>query len=319
MIQPYVGNAADCYVSSLAMCLLGAGANRADLPDSGFLECLTGMPFGHTYFRFQGQPQIFFSSPENDPDTGLTQALKILGWTCQEWCGEDATEAIARLQQAVQRSPALIGPVDRGYLSYNPNCRSLAGTDHFVVVLAVEADWVRLHDPAGYPYAVLPMSEFLLAWQAEQIPYRPGSHMLRSQFRQLRSPSAAEMVIRMLPIMRSHITLDPNGTKIWGEAGPAIYGSVQALHYLAQDLQGKVIPEMAGVLSSFALPLAACRTLQAAIFLQIGDQLAAAKTLEQQAVLLSQAQYFAVQQQWLKVAQSVERLAELESKLIEIL
>jgi hypothetical protein len=319
MIQPYVGNVAYGYVNSLSVCLLGAGANRADLPDAGFLECLTGMPFGHTYFRLHGQPQMFFSSPENDPDTGLTQALKILGWTCQEWYGEDTAEAIALLRQAVQRSPVLVGPVDQGYLSYNPNCRTLAGTDHFVVVLAVEEDGVRLHDPAGYPCAMLPMAEFLLAWQAEQIPYRLGPYTFRSHFRQLRSPSAAEMVIRMLPTMRSHLALDPQGAKIWGEGGPAVYGSVSALGHLAQDLQGKVISEFASLLSGFALPLATCRTLQAATFLQTGDQPAAAKTLEQQAMILGEAQYFAAQQQWLKVAQLVERFATLEAQLIEIL
>src|SRR5262249_19039745 len=143
----YTGNGTYCYANSLHMSLLGAGANPQELASPGFLECLTGGPFGKLYLRLEDCPVVFFSPPISDPDLGLTHAIDLLGWQCEEWYGDDGQEALARLREAVQTAPVLLGPLDMGYLSYHPNAEVLKGADHFVVALAIEGDQVLMHDP----------------------------------------------------------------------------------------------------------------------------------------------------------------------------
>jgi hypothetical protein len=47
----YTGNGAYCYANSLYMALREAGAAADELPEPGFIECLTTMPFGTLYLR----------------------------------------------------------------------------------------------------------------------------------------------------------------------------------------------------------------------------------------------------------------------------
>src|SRR5262249_12813548 len=161
------------------------------VPGPGFLECLTGMPFGKTYLP--ERRRFWPSAPGFSPEQGggLDGAIATLGWTCETWCaavpaadsGAAAPEALARLRAGLRRGPALVGPLDFGFLSYSPHARPLAGADHYVVALALEADHLLLHDPAGVPYAVLPVPDLLEAWRAERVGYKRGPYTLRTDFR----------------------------------------------------------------------------------------------------------------------------------------
>ena len=71
----YVGSGDYCFSNSLHMSLLGSGAPPESLPSTGFLECLTAMPFGYTYLK---EAELFFFSGPN-PDQGLTRAIETLG------------------------------------------------------------------------------------------------------------------------------------------------------------------------------------------------------------------------------------------------
>ena len=82
-----------------------------------------------------------------------------------------------RLRAAIQHSPVLIGPLDMGYLTYNPY--AFGGADHFLVVLTVEHNHVLVHDPKGFPYATLPLEDLLKAWRAERIDYIDEAYTLR--------------------------------------------------------------------------------------------------------------------------------------------
>lgn len=120
-----------------------------------------------------------------------------------------------RLRDAVSLGPVLVGPVDAGFLSYNPNHLSMGGGDHFVMVLAVEEETVLLHDPNGFPCAILPFSDFLPAWKAEhlgsQTPYT-----LRWQFQRVEQVSRAEMIARTLPAIRANLVTNPGGPVVYG-------------------------------------------------------------------------------------------------------
>jgi hypothetical protein len=301
---PYVGSGDYCYAYSLHMSLLGSGAQSRAIPSPGFLECLTTMPFGNTYLI---GPQVFFFDGL-DPDQGLTRALETLGWSCRLERGGDDRTALDRLRAALQTGPALLGPLDMGYLTYQPNYRFQGGSDHFVVALAVEEDHVVVHDPKGFPYATLPLDALLQAWRAERINYIQEPYTLRTDFCPAEEVSRQEMIRRTLPFIRANLQHDPGGSEV--------YGSVQAVRLLAHQLRAEVSKDLAAHLLYFALPLAVRRKVDAAAFLREGDKPAVGELIEHQARLLGQAQYPGVQHQWSSVAALVEQVADLEERLL---
>ncbi|MDQ6673145.1 MAG: hypothetical protein M3069_20805 [Chloroflexota bacterium] len=67
------------------MALLSAGADPRVLPEVGFLECLTGLPFGNLLILTEHGPLPLFSSGGIDPDRGLSYAIEALEWTRAEF------------------------------------------------------------------------------------------------------------------------------------------------------------------------------------------------------------------------------------------
>jgi len=305
----YTGNGAYCYANSLHMCLRAA---RIDvLPDPGFLECLTIMPFGASYLRLGDGPAFFPSPPGVDPDSGLSTALKSMGWACEERHGGGADEALGGLREALKYGPALIGRLDMGYLSCDPDRGHKQGADHFIVVLSVDHNHVRVHDPGGYPFAVLPTTDLMQAWQAQRIGYGKRPYNLRAAFRQVERVTRAEMLARTIPTIREEASEDPGG--------PIVYGSVQALRLVAEVFRDEVPAPFADEMIYFVIPLGARRCMDAAGFLREASLEDAANCAARKAKLFGQAQYHAVQGQWDHVADIFENLADAESKLISAL
>src|SRR5260370_17628661 len=121
------------------------------------------MPFGTDCLRVGRDLLVYFSSPLANPDQGLSTALEGLGWEWREERDGTAEAARARLGEAAARGPVLTGPLDMGALGYMPQHAQLSGSDHFVVVLGVEGERVRVHDPDGYPCVAMPAVECLRA------------------------------------------------------------------------------------------------------------------------------------------------------------
>jgi hypothetical protein len=293
-VTRYTGNGAYCYSNSVYMVLRESGAAAAELPEPGFIECLTTMPFGTLYLRVGRDLLVYFSSPLATPDRGITTALDALGWECREEC-----------------EPVLAGPLDMGGLGYMPHHAQLSGSDHFVVVLGVENDRVRMHDPDGYPYAALPTAEFLRAWKADRVRYAQVPYTMRTGFRQVRHPAREEMIARTLAVVPTNLAADPGG--------PDQYGGPRAFRLLAADLRGAVAKRLAGHLTYFAFPLAARRSHDAAAFLREGGRVAAAGLFERKARCFGEAQYAAVQERWEDTAGLLESIADLEEGLIHAL
>lgn len=304
----YAGNGNYCYANSLHMSLLSAGAASNELPTPSFIECLTTMPFGNLYLDLDSGPIAFFSPVTLDPNLGLARAAKTLGWTFNEQRGGTAEEALARLRAKVREGVVLVGPIDMGYLSYNPNHQYQMGGDHFVAVMAIENEHVLMHDPQGYPCAFLPVQEFLNAWQADSINYKEAPFTMRSKFRHVEQVSRQKMIERTLPLIRENLTANPGG--------PVAYGGVEALTLMAQTLRDEAASDLKGTMQYFALPLAAKRNMDGAAFLHEAGKEEAAQIMERQAVLYGEAQYHAAHGQWEKVADLIERVAELEQQLI---
>lgn len=311
MHTPYTGNSPYCYANSLHMCL--SSAHAEGLPEPGFLECMTIMPFGACYLN-DGSAHLWFPSPASiHPDTGLDIAIKNMGWSCESWHGEasgkgsEGDQALEQLQQGLQKGPVLLGPLDMGYLTYDPNCSRKVGTDHFVVALRIEADQVLVHDPQGFPFATLSTDDLISSWCAEKIGYNEHPYKMRHRFRQIEKMNRKEMITCTLPVIREQAVIDPGG--------PHWYGSLSAFRLVAQVFRDKVPDSLAGMMN-FTLPLGARRCLDGARFLQEGELNEAAEYSLHKAFLYGQCQHLAVNEQWSKVADTIDEIAELESKLI---
>ena len=311
MVTRYTGNSAYCYANGVYMALRAAGAAAGELPEPGFIECLTTMPFGTLYLRVGRELLVFFSSPLATPDQGITTALDVLGWECREERDGPPEAALARLGEAAAHGPVLAGPLDMGALGYMPLHAQLSGSDHFVIVLGLEGERVRVHDPDGYPYAAVPAGEFLRAWKAERVRYARAPYTMRSGFRQVRHSTRDEMIARTVPLVRTSLAADPGG--------PDHYGGPRAFRLLAADLRGAVAKRLAGHLTFFAFPLAARRSHDVAAFLREAGRVEAAGLVERKGLCFGEAQYAAVQERWESAADIMEAVADLEEALIHAL
>jgi hypothetical protein len=317
VIVPYTGNAAYCFSNSLHMCLLGSAHGHRSIPGPGFLECLSGMTFGNSYGERSGR--FFPSAPGFTPEKGggLALAIHTLGWTCETWhaasldgetCGEEAGgEAVERLREALKGGPVLLGPLDFGYLSHYRGSGGMTGFDHYVVGLSLDEDGLLLHDPAGLPFAVLPVADLLPAWQAERIGFKCGSYTLRSHFKLARHVTPREMIELTLPVARQNTLIDPGG--------PDTFGGGQALARLARRLRGSVTEEQEAHALGFSMPTAARRSLDAACFLKEGGRVDASELMRQRSVRWGRACSVAARRQWDRAADILEELAEIEPKL----
>ncbi|HTK06122.1 MAG TPA: hypothetical protein VL485_03055 [Ktedonobacteraceae bacterium] len=307
-MQAYTGNGAYCYANALHMCLLATG--NTGLPDPGFLECLTTMPFGISYTKSAEHVEIYFNAPKIDPVSGLERALDASGWSYTKWTGTKETtaqSAFTHLQKAVKSAPVLVGPLDMSLLAYDPVAAQKRGADHFVVVLAIDDNYVRLHDPQGYPYALLPLATFLEAWRAEEIDYVDVPYTFFTNFQPHHPRSRAEAITHVLPAIKGNILDKPDDADS--------YAGAEALHLLASDIQQARYPGLAEQLTFFVLPLAARRTLDSAFFWQEAGFSTLATLSQRKAELVGEAQYHIVHASWDRGANLLRRIAEVESQL----
>ncbi len=302
----YTGNSSYCYSNSLHMCLQQAGMKR--LPGVSFIECLTGMPFGTCFLNFD-IPMFFPSPAETDPHTGLSRALETLGWTCNLWQGENEEEARIKLEYALREGPVLLGPLDMSFLSYDPNHKSKAGGDHFLVVLDIKDNLVELHDPQFYPYALLPVREMMQAWNASTIGYIDKTYTLRYDFRERNTVSREQLLMTMLDVAQT-LQIDVHD-------GPIAYTGATAFQKASELLQPGPTPDFAGFLTHFVLPIGARRSVDAMQFMMEIGKGELGKLYEDKAKLYGRAQYYAATQKWPKVWGIFGELASVEEQLTE--
>ena len=302
----YTGNSSYCYTNSLHMCLHHAG--MVELPDVSFIECLTGMPFGTCFLNFD-MPMFFPSPAIMDPHEGLSQALETLGWTCELWQGEKEDDARTALESALRDGPVLLGPLDMSFLSYDPNHKSKAGGDHFLVVLNITNDIVELHDPQFYPYVVIPISEMMQAWNASAIGYIDKTYTLRYGFQEQKKVSREKLLRNALRVAQ---TLQADVRE-----GPVAYTGAAAFKKALKLIEPTPAPAFAGFLTHFALPIGARRSHDAVRFMIEAGKGELASLYEGKAKLFGSTQYHAATQNWSTVSNNFRDLAELEEELTE--
>ncbi|MEV7285041.1 hypothetical protein AB0O01_10865 [Streptomyces sp. NPDC093252] len=277
-----------CYANSLAMVMGSAAAAPAPPPSA--LEVLTGSPFG-AQWEENGLP--FFDPPGWDPDLGLDRALDLLGWTCRSTGGGDGAAAVRRLRDATRSGPALVGPVDMGLLLHQPGAAGTAdGTDHWVVVLAVEGDEVVFHDPEGFPFVTLPVAAFVAAWNSCEVRFaRPFT--LRSEFRRVREVDILDAVRNSLPAARRWVSGGgpDSGFRTRGDAGRGPSGAVEQL---ADRVRAGLDDRTRAHLVDFAVRVGTRRLADASYWLAEAGARDAAGIADRQARLLGGAQYHLV-------------------------
>lgn len=308
MFIPYSGNSAYCYSNSLHMCLAHAGMER--VPPVGLIECMTGMPFGAMFLQLENP--LFFPGPAStDPDAGLSRALETLGWTCELWRSDEADAACAKLQEVLREGPALLGPLDMGFLPYDPDHQQNRGGDHFIVALKCEDELVQVHDPQLYPFALLPLADLVRAWYGKDLGYTDSAYTLRFRFQARQHVERHALLEATLAAAQELVRTYPTG--------PVEYGGPDALIQVAELLRQSPHDAFIGLLTRFALPVGARRCTDAAWFLKEAGKAEAANLFIAKAESFGQAQYYGVQQQWEHIARCFDNLAQIEAKIISCL
>lgn len=306
MHTAYTGNSHYCYSNSLHMCLQHAG--MSSLPEPGLLECMTGMPFGALFMQFES-PMFFSSHADLNPHSGLSRALRILGRTCTLWEGNEAVSALEALKVNLKKGPVLLGPLDLGFLPYDPNHRLKRGGDHFIVALKLEGDFVQVHDPQFYPFAVLQVDDLMRACNATDLGYATCAYTLRGDFRKDRQVSTEDMLLATLENVRELIHAAPSG--------PVFFGGSKAFRLAAEVIRGKPPKGFAAMLVHFVLPIGARRCLDAADFMKSAGQTEVSDCMVKKGESYGLAQYYATQEDWKCTEGIFEELAEVEDRIVE--
>ncbi|MFC9996656.1 hypothetical protein [Nocardia sp. NPDC127526] len=272
----YRGSGPYCYANCLAM-MFGA-----DAPDVAVIETVTGSPFG---MQLPGGELPFFDAFGWNPDIGIGEALELLGWTATTSSDEDARGALERLRSAVAEGPVMVGPLEMGQLRYQPGMTGPIGADHFLIVLALDAEWVTVHDPQGYPYARIPVSEFTAAWQADTLDYgRPFT--LRTNFVRHTPVDPKAAVVGALPR-----AIDRLSGKDVTDLLPGSLGNGDAARALAARVGSGCDQQLREHLVHFAVRVGTRRLADAATCLHSVGHTAAATIATEQARLVGSLQY----------------------------
>ena len=130
-MQMYFGDVSLCYSYSLAMALDSYGYDfKAE-----FLEAIMVMGNGASIVKEdERHPLIFFDN--GMPDLSISHSLKILGFDYEDFYLKDRAEVDLeeikrKLETFLFNGPVVLGPLDMGHLTYNPNHTILYGVDHF--------------------------------------------------------------------------------------------------------------------------------------------------------------------------------------------
>lgn len=198
----YFGDVPLCYTNSLAMAFNSYGFHFS--PE--YLEALMVMGNGASFVDNNVKhPLVFFDN--GLPDISINNCLRILGFQHEDFFikesdGFSIDDIQKKLQHLLKNGSVVIGPLDMGYLTYNPNCVYQRGVDHFVCAYGFYEGQVYLHDPAGYPCMKMKFGDFVKAWTAEGVAYKRGAFSMWGNFARIREPEAKEIYHDISVIMK---------------------------------------------------------------------------------------------------------------------
>jgi len=297
---PYVGSGPYCYANAFAM-LLG---DRS--PSTAVIEVATGGPFG---MQLIGGTMLFFDAYGWNPEMGFDQALDAIGFTSTTSRGGEPGEALARLAAAVAVGPVWVGPLEMGHLHHQPEMTGPIGADHFVVVLDVDGTRVLVHDPHGYPYAEVPVDDFMAAWRAETVNYG-DPYTMRTGLVQVRDVTDADAIRSVIPAAIARLSMITST-----EMPPGSLGNGEAAEQAARLIEAGAGDGLRELLVHFAIRVGARRLSDTADCLLLAGLPEAAGIAATQARLVGALQRPMVTGDFPSAAASLRELAPTYDRL----
>ena len=301
-MQMYFGDVSLCYSYSLAMALDAYGYDfKAE-----FLEAIMVMGNGASIVKEDEEhPLVFFDN--GMPDLSISHSLKILGFDYEDFYLKnglevDLEEIKRKLETFLSNGPVVLGPLDMGHLTYNPNHTILYGVDHFVTVYDIDDQYLHLHDPAGFACMKVAFKDILEAWKAEAINYKRGAYSMWGNFKKVKSPSQTEIYQETARIMKNRYLNGQNGVL-------ECYAKAVAENGL--NTEQKQLHQY------FSFKLAAVRNLYLSKFLKDHDP-EGARLKEELATLFGQAHLSCLKEDYQELAHLLYQIAEVGGRFRDL-
>ena len=244
-------------------------------------------------------PLVFFDN--GMPDLSISHSLKILGFDYEDFylkngAEVDLEEIKRKLETFLFNGPVVLGPLDMGHLTYNPNHTILYGVDHFVTVYGIDEQYLYLHDPAGFACMKVAFNDILEAWKAEAIDYKRGAYSMWGNFKKVKSPSQTEIYQETARIMKKRYLNGQNGVL-------ECYAKAVAENGL--NTEQKQLHQY------FSFKLAAVRSLYLSKFLKDHDP-EGARLKEELASLFGQAHLSCLKEDYQELSNFLYQIAEVD-------
>ena len=301
-MQMYFGDVSLCYSYSLAMALETYGYDfKAE-----FLEAIMVMGNGASIVKEDEEhPLVFFDN--GMPDLSISHSLKILGFDYEDFYLKnglevDLEEIKRKLETFLSNGPVVLGPLDMGHLTYNPNHTILYGVDHFVTVYDIDDQYLHLHDPAGFACMKVAFKDILEAWKAEAIDYKRGAYSMWGNFKKVKSPSQTEIYQETARIMKNRYL---NGQS----------GVLEC--YAKAVAENGLNTEQKQLHQYFSFKLAAVRNLYLSKFLKAYDP-EGARLKEELASLFGQAHLSCLKEDYQELAHLLYQIAEVGGRFRDL-
>lgn len=301
-MQMYFGDVSLCYSYSLVMALDAYGYDfKAE-----FLEAIMVMGNSASIVKEdEDHPLVFFDN--GMPDLSISHSLKILGFDYEDFYLKDGLEVDleevkGKLETLLSNGPVVLGPLDMGHLTYNPNHTILYGVDHFVTVYDIDDQYLHLHDPAGFACMKVAFKDILEAWKAEAIDYKRGAYSMWGNFKKVKSPSQTEIYQETARIMKNRYLNGQNGVL-------ECYAKAVAENGL--NTEQKQLHQY------FSFKLAAVRNLYLSRFLKNHDP-EGARLKEELASLFGQAHLSCLKEDYQELAHLLYQIAEVDDRFRDL-
>ncbi|PKE25247.1 DNA repair protein RadC [Macrococcoides caseolyticum] len=298
----YFGDASLCYSNSLLMLLESYGYEYT----IEYIEAIMSMGNGATLVNDDLQhPLVYFDN--GLPDKSISNTLDILGYGYKEYYLEDIEnfvldEVIQKLNKYLENGSVIAGPIDMGYLKYNPNHSNLLGVDHFVCITKFVESSIYLHDPAGFPFMKVPLKEFIKSWEAKNIEYKRGSFSMWGNLKKESEPCDRKIYNSAISIIKTrYMHSEENVIENYAEA-------------IFQNGLNEMQEEMH---KYFSFRLASVRNLYISNFLRDFDK-EKALIKEKIAINFSKAHIESVNKEFKKLSNTLKEISILDNKFKQL-
>ena len=301
-VNTYIGNGAYCYANSASMLL--DSINEKASPS--IIEVLCGI--GLSAFWMEKTNLLFFNFAL--PDEELTRVFNMLGFDCQERIiSKKQPTPIDQLKKDLRSSPVLLGPIDMGYLDYNPNHDFLYGVDHYIFIYGFEDNNFYLHDPEKFPCVFLSRAQLKKSWESDKIFYGLENYRYWTLPKRIKSPTEEEIYNSAIKGFKSiYRNCDKKSAKNNWTTGK------EAVLKAAERFENKnFTQEEIDHFRYFALPVGAKRALDfATFFSKKNPKLAELKS--EQARLFGKSQSLVSAKDWKEFSETLKEFADNEDK-----